>query len=130
MNAGRFRVFCLWLADALCILLAWAIAVNVYKLLGFGRYHATAYLRIWPIVFVFTAINAIGRLYHGKATYPSLPFSPVEEFRRLVLSALATHLLVMAFLGFSHRATDISRVVLAVRHPLAASTTREMSVAR
>ena len=114
MNAGRFRVFCLWLADALCILLAWAIAVNAYKLLGFGRYHASAYLRIWPIVFVFTAINVVGRLYHGKATYPSLPFSPVEEFRRLVLSAVVTHVLVMALLGFGHRVTEISRVVLVV----------------
>ena len=114
MNAGRFRVFCLWLADALCILLAWAIAVYAYKLLGFGHYHASAYLRIWPIVFVFTAINTVGRLYHGKATYPSLPLSPVEEFRRLVLSAVVTHVLVMAFLGFGHRVAEISRVVLGV----------------
>ena len=114
MNAGRFRVFCLWLADALCILLSWAIAVNAYKLLGFGSYHTSAYLRIWPIVFVFTAINAVGRLYHGKASYPSLPLSPVEEFRRLVLGAVITHVLVMAFLGFGHRVTEISRVVLGV----------------
>ncbi len=114
MNAGRFRVFCLWLADAACIFLAWAIAVNAYKLLGFGDYHTSAYLRIWPIAFVFTGINAFGRLFHGKASYPSLPLPPVEEFRRLVLSAVVTHILVMAFLGFGHRVTEISRVVLGV----------------
>lgn len=112
MNAGRFRVFCLWIADALSILLSWTVVVNIYKLLGFGHYHTSAYLRIWPIVFVFTGINAMVRLYHGKATYPSLPFSPVEEFRRTVLSAVVTHVLVMAFLGFGHCVTEISRCVL------------------
>lgn len=113
MNQGRFRVLCLWLADVICIVSVWTAVVLCYKAAGFGQYDAWAYLKAWPTVVVFTVINATVRLYHGRPTYPSLPMTPVEEFRRLVLGALATHLLVMAFLGFSHRETDISRVVLA-----------------
>ena len=113
MNQGRLRVLCLWLADVSCIVSVWAAVVLCYKAAGFGQYDAWAYLRAWPTVVVFTAINVAVCLYHGRPTYPSLPMTPVEEFRRLALSALATHLLVMAFLGFSHRAADISRFVLA-----------------
>ena len=43
-----------------------------------------------------------------------MPLSEVEEFRRLVLSAFATHILVMAFLGFGHVQESISRFVLIV----------------
>lgn len=122
MNQGRLRVFCLWLADVLCILSVWCLVVNGYKLMGFGDYHAASYLKVWPVALVFTAINAAARLYHGKMAYPSLPLSPIEEFRRLVLSAIATHVVVMAFLGFSHRAAGISRVVLVVSGCLTALT--------
>lgn len=112
MNVGRLRVLALWLADAICILLAWFVTVNAYKLIGFGTYHASDYLRIWPIVFVFTGVNWVARLYQGRGFYPSLPLSPVDEFKRLVLSALVAHVFVMAFLGFSHRTLEVSRVVL------------------
>lgn len=112
MNVGRLRVMALWLADATCILLVWFVAVNAYKLMGFGDYQVPDYVRIWPIVFVFTGINWIARLYQGRGFYPSLPLSPVDEFKRLVLSALVSHVFVMAFLGFSHRTLEVSRVVL------------------
>lgn len=120
MNAGRLRVMALWLADAACILLVWFLTVNAYKWLGFGGYHTSAYLRIWPIVFVFTGINWVARLYQGHGFYPSLPLNPVDEFRRLVLSALVSHIFVMAFLGFSHRVLEASRVVLLVSGALTA----------
>lgn len=122
MNTGRFRVCCLWLADAVGILLSWFVAVNVYKLTGFDDYHTSDYLRVWPIALVYTTLNAVARLYQGRASYPSLPLPPVEEFRRLVLSAFATHVLVMAFLGFGHRAEGISRVVLVASGMLTALT--------
>lgn len=120
MNAGRLRVMALWLADAWSILLAWFLSVNVYKMIGLGDYHTAAYLRIWPIVFVFTGINWVARLYQGRGFYPSLPQNPVDEFKRLVLSALVSHVFVMAFLGFSHRVLEVSRVVLLVSGALTA----------
>jgi len=122
MIQGRIRVLILMLADVVCILLAWFVAVNVYKLIGLGDYHTSDYLRIWPIALLFTAINAFVRLYQGRTTYPSLPLAPVEEFRRLVLSSVATHVLVMAILGFGHRAEGISRVVLVASGILTALT--------
>lgn len=122
MNAGRLRVCVLWLTDAFCISLAWFLSVSIYRALGFGDYDARTYLRVWPIVFVFTGLNWIARLYQGRGAYPSLPPEPVDEFRRLVLCALATHVFVLAFLGFSHRVADVSRVVLVASGLLTAAT--------
>ena len=123
MNAGRLRVCALWLADAVCISLAWFLSVGVYRALGLGDCDAWACLRrIWPFVFVFTGLNWIARLYQGRGTYPSLPQEPVDEFRRLVLSALATHVFALAFLGFGHRVADVSRVVLVASGLLTAAT--------
>lgn len=110
----------LCLADAVCISLCWLVAVQGYKLFDRAAYHSTAYFRAWPVILMFTGINWIARLYHGRGSYPGMPLPQVEEFRRLVLSALATHLLVMAFLGFGHRVADISRVVLIVAGVLSA----------
>jgi len=67
---------------------------------------------MWPVLILFTALNFFFRLYHGRGNYPAMPLSPIEEFRRLALSSAATHLTVMAFLGFAHRQQDVSRVVL------------------
>ena len=92
--------------------LAWFIVVKLYRVFGSGVYHTTAYLNIWPILLVFTVLNACFRLYHGNVLYPSLPLSPVEEFRRLVGSILISHILVMAVLGFARSSELISRFVL------------------
>lgn len=101
MNQGRIRVLALWLADVLCVSLVWVVVVNVYNLVGLGQYHTSEYLRLWPIVLVFTLANGFGRLYHGRVLYPSLPVSSAEESRRLALSSLAAHLLMVAFFAFS-----------------------------
>jgi len=114
MPSGRVRVFSLWLSDACSIALAWCLIVIAYKFSGFGNYQVSSYLAVWPIVFVFTGINWMARLYHGRGAYPGMPLAPIEEFRRLVLSSLATHVLVMAFFGFQHREEDVSRFVLSV----------------
>lgn len=92
--------------------LVWLVVVKSYRLLGFGHYHTTPYLNIWPILVIFTLLNVLFRLYHGNWMYPSLPLSPVEEFRRLTGSILISHTLVMAVLGFAHRSELISRFVL------------------
>ena len=122
MGAGRLRVAALMLADTLCIVGVWAFVVFAYYLTGFGLYAPSAYLHAWPVIVLFLAINAVSRLYHGRGSYPGMPLGPVEEFRRLVLSALLTHLLVMAVLGFSREVEQISRVVLVVSAFLTAAT--------
>ena len=113
--AGGFvRVASLMCADLLCICSVWAVAVYGYRVLGNGLYTPERYLEFWPIAVVFVLFNMIFRLYHGNCFYPSVPLGEVEEFRRLVGSALITHLLAMAFLGFSRQVEILSRVVLIV----------------
>ena len=112
MKAGRLRVLALMLADVLCLVSVWAFVVFSYHLVGLGKYEPTAYFQAWPVIIVFICVNAISRLYHGLVTYPGMPLGRVEEFRRLILSALITHLLVMAYLGFSREVEQISRFVL------------------
>ncbi len=129
MGAGRLRVVALIVADVLCIVGVWAFVVFAYYLTGFGLYSPSAYLHAWLVVVLFVAINAVSRLYHGRGSYPGMPLGPVEEFRRLVLSALLTHLLVMAVLGFSREVEQISRFVLVVSAFLtavSAQTVRDM----
>lgn len=122
MNSGRLRVILLWFADAVCITVSWTLVVQFYKVFGGAEYHTTDYFRAWPTIFLFTGINFVARLYHGRGSYPGMPVSPVEELRRLVLSALSTHVIVMAFLGFGHQVESISRFVLIVAGSLTAFT--------
>jgi len=113
---GRIRVLALWLSDALCISLAWIVAATAYHVFGdsdCGLADQLLYWAVyWPVILLFTGINAISRLYHGRWNYPAMPLSEVEEFRRLVLSAVSTHLLVMSILGFGHLQAFIARSAL------------------
>ena len=111
---GLIRVASLMCADLLCICFVWVVAVYGYKLIGLGRYMPESYLEFWPITVVFVLFNMIFRLYHGNCFYPSMPLGEVEEFRRLVVSSLITHLFAMAFLGFSRQVEIVSRVVLII----------------
>lgn len=112
MNAGRFRVACLALADVACVACVWAVVVKAYHVLAFGQHDVSYYLAFWPVPVLFVLINLFARLYHGRAWAPGMPLPEVEEFRRLVLSALATHVLLMAFLGFAHGQDQVSRAVV------------------
>jgi len=94
------------------ISLSWLIVVKLYKFTGFGHYSSTQYLRAWPIIIIFTFFNVIFRLYHSNILYPSMPLSPVEEFKRLTGSVVITHILVMTILGFMHKSSVISRAVI------------------
>lgn len=122
MNSGRLRVAVLALADVACIASVWAFVVTAYWALGFALYDPLAYLQAWPVAVVFVAANLLTRLYHGRGAYPSMPLSPSDEFRQLVVNALLTHALVMAFLGFGHGVEHVSRFVLAVSGLLTAAT--------
>ena len=114
LTPGRFRVLALMATDAACLVAVGAAAVCGYRALGFGEYAACHYWHLWPIVPLFVFINMILRLYHGSALYPAMPLSPVEEFRRLFASSLFSHLLLMAFLGFSRRNLEYSRFVIGI----------------
>lgn len=111
---GLVRVASLVCADVLCICSVWAVTVYGYKLIWHARYNPERYIEFWPITVVFVLFNMIFRLYHGNCFYPSMPLGEVEEFRRLVVSSIITHLLAMAFLGFSRQVEIVSRVVLII----------------
>lgn len=121
MTHGRMRVVGLWVADALCIASLWAIVVMAYWLVG-GRYSPALYLRFWPIILVFLMANGLMGLYNGSWAYPAAPLPPIEEMRRLFLSAILSHLLVIAAVvmvsqtmeGYSRAVLIISGVLTAV----------------
>ena len=117
MGPGRIRVLLLLLADMFLVALSWLVALWGYRVLGFGHYHhgLGIYLNLWPVLAVFPVVNAAFRLYHGNVFYPAAPISPVEELRRLVCSALLTHLGVIAALALSRQTTeDYSRAVTVI----------------
>ena len=124
MAMGRIRVLALWLADLACIYGCWALTVWGYRAAGFGfyEYGFDIYLNLWPVGLAFTALNAVFRLYHGNALYPAAPVSPVEELRRLVASAVFTHLGAIAFLALSRQTTEFySRAVIVISGVLTAA---------
>lgn len=112
MTQGRIRVLALIFADVLCMLIVWTAVLNLYKWSGFGVYSVTGYWKLWPVLVLFVVVNMFFRLYHGNPFYPSVPLSPVEEFRRLAGSSVAVHVFIMAVLGFRHEPSAVSRIVL------------------
>lgn len=103
------------LADLLCIYGVWAAVVLGYRAVGLGTYDPENYLHMWPVGLVFVLVNVLFRLYHGRWFYPSMPYSPPEELRRLVGSSVLTHLLVIAYLAFTYQTTEqYSRFVIFV----------------
>ena len=123
MNAGRVRNVVLALADVLALVCVWCFSVWAYRALGPGhyKYGAEFYLRLWPIVLVYIALNAMFRLYHGSVMHPAAPVTPPEELRRLVGSSLLTHLGLIAYLALAYQTTEhYSRAVIVISGCLAA----------
>lgn len=113
--SGVCRNLVLALADAGCVFASWAFSLWAYWALGFGKYGEgfLFYLKFWPVMCAFVAVNGMFRLYHGRFFYPAAPIGPVEEFRRLVGSSLITHLGTIALLALSYQTTkNHSRVVI------------------
>ena len=118
---GRVRVFLLLVSDFMCISCTWAAVVWGYWAVGLGSYRPTFYLQVWPIGFVFTGLNALFRLYHGRLLYPAAPYPPVEEMRRLAGSAFISHLLMISYLALAYQTTEnYSRFVMVVAGVLTA----------
>ena len=104
-------------ADVLCFVAVWALVVWGYRALGFGhyKYGAGFYFTLWPAGVVFIALNALFRLYHGSVLYPAAPVNPVEELRRLVGSAVLTHVGIIAALAIAYQSTEhYSRAVILI----------------
>ena len=92
----------------------WAFDVWFYWAIGVGRYRYgwEHYLRLWPALLVFVALNAGFRLYQGNLLYPAAPVSPVEEMRRLFASAALTHIGIIAYIALTRQTVrETSRVV-------------------
>ena len=114
---GVMRVLALMAVDAACLVGVWAFTVWAYRAFGPGhyKYGAEFYLRLWPVVLVYVALNAMFRLYHGSVMHPAAPVSPPEELRRLVGSSVLTHLGLIAYLALAYQTTeDYSRAVIVI----------------
>ena len=111
---GRIRVVALGLADVVCIALAWTLVVLAYWRVA-GGYTPDLYLDFWPVAPMFVILNAMLGLYHGSWMYPAAPLPLVEEMRRLMLSALIVHLVVVTVLVMLFQTMQgYSRVVVAI----------------
>ena len=100
--------------DALTIGVIWATVVTAYWASGLGHYDPRHYLAFWPIVPACLLLNYFHGQYGRKHAYGLTVLAQVEEFRALTISALLSNLLLMSCLGFMHRQTEISRLVIAV----------------
>lgn len=121
--SGRLRVLLLMSVDLACLATVWALVVWGYRALGFGhyKYGAGFYLTLWPAGVVFIMLNALFRLYHGSVLYPAAPVNPVEELRRLVGSAVLTHVGIIAALAIAYQSTEhYSRAVILISGVLTA----------
>ena len=112
-STGHLRVVVLAISDCILLYGVWAGVTVGYHATGLGHYDPGFYMQMWPVGPVFVAVNYFFRLYHGSILYPAAPLSPVEELRRLVGSAMLTHIGVIAALALVRQTTeDYSRVVI------------------
>ena len=124
MLEARLRVLALIVTDAFTMSVAWVSSVALSALLTPPRlFPASSFaetmdyaLSRWGFLLFFLVFNTAARLYHGNLAYPGLALSPVEEFRRLTLTTLATGLLFFSYLAFYGKQSLVSTgtVVLAV----------------
>ena len=128
---GRIRVIALGLADLVCIYAVWTAVVLGFQQVriwatpsfSYGSEGAWIYLNLWPVGLLFVFFNAIFDTYHGSWMYPSAPYPPVEEMRRLFASAVLTHIGVIAFIALARTTTDgYSRFVVSLSGVLVAFT--------
>lgn len=109
------RNLLLVVTDAVTVAFSWLTALVLYDLIGSGSYSYAFYLRMWPVALAFILLNGLFRLYHGRFWRPAAPVPPVEEFRRLVGSALITHLGTIAAIAIARQTTeDYSRAVMII----------------
>lgn len=115
MNGVILRILSLLVGDLVSVYGSWILLGWGYRAVGFGHHYSlSSYLEFWPIGVAFVTVNAMFRLYQGNLFRPAAPVPPPEELRRLVLSALLTHLGLIAVLAFVRQSTvGYSRFVIA-----------------
>ena len=107
--------------DIVTVVFSWVVALLFYDLIGSGSYFYSFYLRMWPVAVAFVFLNGLFRLYHGRFWHPAAPVPPVEEFRRLVGSALITHMGTIAIIAIARQTTvEYSRAVMIIAGVLTA----------
>lgn len=114
MKSSLSRNLLLALSDAACTAAVWALVVCGYQALGFGHHYVPSdYLRFWPVIPLYLALNNILKLYHGRFLYPAAPLSPVEEMRRLIGSSFAVHAGVLVWVVLDRQTTQgVSRFII------------------
>lgn len=118
---GLFRNFTLLAADFCAVVISWFASLVLYDVFGFGDYNYRFYLRMWPVPVAFVLLNGLFRLYHGRFWHPAAPVPPVEEFRRLVGSAVITHIGTIAVIAIARQTTvEYSRAVMMIAGVLTA----------
>jgi len=92
ISGGRpgLTVLTLVLADSFALALSVAISIVLKALCG-GEVHATAYLQLWPFLFVFLMVYAAIDLYSG------LGVGAPEELRRVTLASTILFVCLAAF---------------------------------
>lgn len=88
------------LCDALTLGVSWISMSWLASFLASMPLDGEYVISRWGFGLVYLALNVFARLYHGNPFYPSAPLAPVEEFRRLILTTLATGGLFFAYLAF------------------------------
>ena len=111
--SGRLRSFSLLFSDIVSVSLAIFWGFYSYWLCG-AKYEMTIALKTWPIVLMIVLFNIAGRLYCGNLIYPGLVINPVEELRRLLISAIGSFLLFFAFLTLTRENLFFSRLALII----------------
>ena len=112
--ASALPVFMLALTDALTISLIWFAVAGGYWATGHGHYELAHYLDFWPLVPFCLLLNYFQGLYGRRHALGLSVLGQVMEFRALAISSALGNLLLMSCLGFMHRQTEISRLVLLV----------------
>ena len=109
--SGRIRSFSLLLCDVLSLAFSLFAAFYTYKRFG-ASYDMAILFRTWPILVLAVIFNISGRLYCGNLIYPGLVLNPVEELRRLILSAIGSFLIFFAILNVTRENINFSRLAL------------------
>lgn len=111
-NTFRIRVILLVLGDSICAIGIFWMVLWGYRLLGYGSYDLERYWRFLPFLLIFLICNSVFRCYHGSFFYPGVCLNKIEEIRRISFSVFLTYLLIFAWLMFSRRGEEYSRLGL------------------
>ncbi len=109
----NLRPAALLVSDLVCIAAVTAAVLWGYRQLG-GNYPMKVLVLLWPLPLLIAVFNLFSRLYCGSFFYPGAGVNPVEELRRLTLSACGGYLLMFAYLSMTRTSEYMTRIGLGV----------------